>query len=196
MTNEAHWLLICYQVPSEPSALRVATWRALKQAGAVKLRDGTYLLPDRPSCAAALQEIQAKVQAGEGTALTMRVQGVSEDEAAAMYELFAQARAEEFRQVAKSARKFVDHVGREEAEDDFRFAEVDSLEEELEKVRRQFQRAVARDYLGSPERQAAAHALGDAVAGLGRYVERAYRQEAEANSARPAGPVTEKEARA
>ena len=36
------WLLLSYSVPAQPSALRVATWRALKQAGAVLLGPGLY----------------------------------------------------------------------------------------------------------------------------------------------------------
>jgi hypothetical protein len=197
--NASHWLLISYQAPSEPSALRVATWRALKQVGAVKLRDGVYFLPDQTTCAAALEDVQTKIRAGGGMALTMRAQGASAGEAASLEELFAEARAEEFRQVAKSAYKFVAHISREEAEDDYRFAEVDALEEELEKVRRQFQRAVARDYLGSTEREEAAHAVADAAAAMGRYLEQAYRREAGqpgADSAARDGVVAKEEVRA
>lgn len=176
--DESPWLLLSYQVPSEPSALRVATWRALKQVGAVKLRDGVYFLPDMAACRSALDDVQSRVQAGGGTAVTMTAQGASSDDADSLSALFAEARAEEFRQVAKSARKFVAHVEREETEGDYRFAEVDALEEELEKVRRQFERAGSRDYLGSPGREEAAHAVADAAACMGRYLELAYRREA------------------
>ena len=147
--------MLSYQVPSEPSALRVATWRALKQVGAVKLRDGVYFLPDQAACRAALDDVQSRVQAGGGTAVTMTAQGASSDDAESLDTLFGEARAEEFRQVAKSARKFADHVRREEDEGDYRFAEVDALEEELEKVRRQFERAAARNPDGAPEDGAA-----------------------------------------
>jgi len=170
--------MLSYQVPSEPSALRVATWRALKQVGAVKLRDGVYFLPDQAACRAALDDVQSRVQAGGGTAVTMTAQGASSDDAESLDTLFGEARAEEFRQVAKSARKFADHVRREEDEGDYRFAEVDALEEELEKVRRQFERAGSRDYLGSAGREEAAHAVADAAAAMGRYLELAYRREA------------------
>lgn len=182
--NESAWLFISYQAPSEPSALRVAAWRALKQVGAVKLRDGLYFLPDRPGCREPLEELRARVQAGGGTAITLTAQGTSDADAVSLDALFAEARAEEFRQVTKSARKFVAHVGREVDESDYRFAEVDALEEELEKVRRQFERACARDYLGSCGREEAAHAVADAAATMGRYLELAYRREAEAPSDR------------
>jgi hypothetical protein len=146
--------------------------------GAVKLRDGLYFLPARAECSAAIEEVRARIESGGGSAVMMTARGTSEADAATLEALFAEARAEEFRQVTKSARKFVAHIGREEAEDDYRFAEVDALEEELEKVRRQFQRAVDRDYLGSAGRDEAAHAVADAAASMGRYLERAYRREA------------------
>lgn len=186
MSTESPWLLIFYQAPSEPSALRVSVWRALKQLGAVKLRDGLYFLPDQPVCRGKLDDLRSRVHAGGGTAITMTAQGSSPENAACLDTLFAEARAEDYRQVAKSALKFVAHVGREVEEGDYRFAEVDALEEELEKVRRQFERATGRDYLKSPAREDAAHAVADAAASMGRYLELAYRREAEPDeTARP-----------
>lgn len=174
--------MISYHVPTEPSALRVSAWRALKQLGAVKLGDGLYFLPNRPACSSALADLRERLREGGGTAVTMLAQGLAPGDVELLEQTFRQARADEFRQVEKSARKLVAHIGREEAEDDYRFAELDALEEELEKVRRQFDRAASRDYFGSPEREKAAHAVGEAVATMGRYVEQAYRQDSGAVS--------------
>lgn len=40
------WLLLVYRLPSEPSAPRVAVWRALKQLPGGYLQDGTFAAPD------------------------------------------------------------------------------------------------------------------------------------------------------
>ena len=79
----------------------------------------------------------------------------------------------EYAQVIKSARHFVEHVARETETEDFRFAEVESLEEELEKVRRQLKRVVERDYFDSQLREDAAAAVLEAEQHFLTYVGRA-----------------------
>ena len=174
MTN---WLVISYRVPTEPSALRVASWRALKGAGAVRLGDGVYFLPQTPACEKALEELAGRIRAGGGSVLTMAADGLGANDEAFLRDAFDEARADEFGQVARSCLKLIDHIAREEATDDYRYAEVDTLEEELEKVRRHFQRAVDRDHLGSPAREPAAAAVSDAGQRLRTYVDEAFRHE-------------------
>jgi hypothetical protein len=171
------WLMISYRIPTEPSALRVAVWRALKSAGAVKLGDATYLLPHTPACESALQDVVARIQAGGGTALSWTARGLAPADDGELTATFQGARFEEFEQVGKSARRLIEHIEREVAGDDYRFAEVDALEEELEKVRRQHQRAVDRDHLSSPARETAALAVSDAARRLRDYLDEAFRRD-------------------
>jgi hypothetical protein len=173
----SNWLMVSYHVPNEPSAVRVATWRALKQVGAVKLGDGLYFLPNTEECTAALEELRGRIEGGGGSALTIVARGLSDADEANLNELFAAARSDEFRQVFRSSARLVEHIAREEATDDYRLAEVDALEEELEKVRRQFQRASDRDYLGAPGRDEAANAVSEAAQRMRRYLDEAFRKE-------------------
>jgi hypothetical protein len=173
----SNWLMVSYHVPNEPSAVRVATWRALKQVGAVKLGDGLYFLPNTDACTTALEELRARIESGGGSALTIVARGLSDSDEANLRDLFLAARSDEFRQVSRSSTRLVEHIAREEATDDYRLAEVDALEEELEKVRRQFQRASDRDYLGAPERDEAASAVSEAAERMRRYLDEAFRKE-------------------
>ena len=43
------WLLFVHQLPSNPSNLRVRTWRRLQQLGAIPIKQAVYVLPDTPS---------------------------------------------------------------------------------------------------------------------------------------------------
>jgi len=171
------WLIISYRVPTEPSALRVASWRALKGAGAVKLGDGVYFLPNKPVCERTLDELAGRIRSGGGSVLVMAADGLGSADAAFLRDAFEETRTDEFGQVARSCLKLIDHIAREEATDDYRYAEVDTLEEELEKVRRHFQRAVDRDHLGSAAREPAAAAVSDAAQRLRTYVDEAFRHE-------------------
>jgi hypothetical protein len=49
-------------------------WRSLKGSGAVVLRDGVYLMPEREPCRAMMETIAADVREGGGTALVLRVE--------------------------------------------------------------------------------------------------------------------------
>lgn len=171
------WLLLSYSVPSQPSALRVATWRALRQAGAVLLSPGLYALPKAPKHEALLSDLSTRILAGGGTAITLAAAAFTEDDERALVSRFESAREEEYRQVIKSARKFYAHVEQEERDRDFRFAEVESLEEELNKVRRQLELVHERDPLSPAIRSEAHDAIEAAAERLQQYLDRAYQEE-------------------
>ena len=192
--EQAQWLLVSYHAPTEPSALRVATWRTLKDLGAVKLGDGLHCLPNTPASVAKVEELRARLQDGGGSALAVVASGLSPADEAALATAFLAARTDEFNQVQRWAQRLIDHIGREEATDDYRYAEVDTLEEEMEKVRRQFRRAADRDHFGAtPARTEAAATVSEAAQRLGRYIDEAFRKEnglpAQPAAVQPAQPL-------
>ncbi len=172
------WLLVSYHAPTEPSALRVATWRTLKDLGAVKLGDGLHCLPNTPAAIAKVEDLRIRLVDGGGSALAVIANGLSPADEAALASAFLAARTDEFNQVQRWAQRLIDHIGREEATDDYRYAEVDTLEEEMEKVRRQFRRAADRDSFGTtPARTEAAATVSEASQRLARYIDEAFRKE-------------------
>lgn len=56
------WLVLTATLPTNPSALRVRVWRALKATGAGTLRDGVYLLPSTAPTAQSLWDIERLIQ--------------------------------------------------------------------------------------------------------------------------------------
>ncbi len=68
-----NWLLLIISLPTDNTAGRMRSWRAIKACGAVVLRDGVYLLPERDPCLAAFQAVQMDVRAGGGVAYLLTV---------------------------------------------------------------------------------------------------------------------------
>jgi hypothetical protein len=62
------WLTLIITLPTENATARMRAWRALKASGAAVMRDGVYLLPQRPPCQVTLAGIAADVQAAGGSA--------------------------------------------------------------------------------------------------------------------------------
>ncbi len=60
------WAILIVTLPTQPSAVRLRIWRALKALGCAALRDGAYLLPIEH--AAALEELATQVRQHGGTA--------------------------------------------------------------------------------------------------------------------------------
>ena len=60
------WILLITTLPTQPNAVRLRVWRALKQLGCAALRDGAYLLPDAQG--AAFEALAAEVRSHGGSA--------------------------------------------------------------------------------------------------------------------------------
>jgi hypothetical protein len=55
------WLILTATLPTNPSALRVRVWRALKATGAGTLREGVYVLPSSATTAPALWGLERTI---------------------------------------------------------------------------------------------------------------------------------------
>jgi hypothetical protein len=62
------WIALVTTLPTSPSAARVRIWRALKATGCGGLRDGVYLLPDRPGCNEVFDVLADEVRGAGGEA--------------------------------------------------------------------------------------------------------------------------------
>ncbi len=68
------WITLITSLPTENATVRMRAWRALKASGAAVLKDGVYLMPERPACRLVLESVAADVLAGGGSAYVMAVQ--------------------------------------------------------------------------------------------------------------------------
>lgn len=71
----AKWLVLVYRLPPEPSAPRVATWRALKRLEGRYLQDGVFAIAHSPMNDAAIRQIAHAVRGHAGDALVLDVAG-------------------------------------------------------------------------------------------------------------------------
>ena len=66
-TPRPAWLLFLLTVQGQQGALRMRLWRTLKGLGTAVLRDGAYLLPNRPALRESLHALEQEVAAAEGS---------------------------------------------------------------------------------------------------------------------------------
>ena len=62
------WVFLVYRLPREPSAPRLALWRAVRRLGALQLSDGLVALPHSARNLEHLQWLAADITEHEGTA--------------------------------------------------------------------------------------------------------------------------------
>src|SRR5919198_2962570 len=99
------WLLLIYTVPAEPSRKRAFVWREVKKVGAVYLRDGVCILPDRADTAAAMRAIADKVEQFGGQAVVVQAARLDPARVESVIAQSRAARAEEYREIAREAER-------------------------------------------------------------------------------------------
>ena len=72
-TKSNTWLLLIVSLPSSSATARMRIWRSLKALGCGLLRDGVYLLPDRPQAREELQQLSDETVSEGGSAWLLTV---------------------------------------------------------------------------------------------------------------------------
>jgi hypothetical protein len=112
--------------------VRVRTWRALKASGCGALRDGVYLLPNRPDCVRVFDELARAVDAAHGEATLLEFDARDADQQSQFVALFD--RSADFKNFATDVARLRRPL-RTAAENPAR-KEIRALAQRLESLRR------------------------------------------------------------
>jgi hypothetical protein len=85
------WSVLFLTLPTQPSAVRLRVWRALKTLGCGSLRDGVYVLPDAQS--ALFDPLVSEVRAHGGQASVLELSTRDESQRAEVLSLFDRTEA-------------------------------------------------------------------------------------------------------
>ncbi|MPZ49612.1 MAG: hypothetical protein GEU75_10005 [Dehalococcoidia bacterium] len=148
-------------------------WRHLRKLGAVHIESGVWLLPHLPSLTPSVEKLVDEIKTLGGKANAFYVGDLPAGQEEELRTAFNGVRREEYVDLLQICQRFLDHVKRVTEAGDFRFVQVEELEEDLEKRRRWLSQVVARDVLGVPERQQVEDCLKDCEKALAQFEERA-----------------------
>ena len=171
------WLLLIYTVPADPSRKRAFIWREVKKIGAVYLRDGVCVLPERAETLAAVGAIAGKVLEFEGQATIVTCARLEAARAEAVVAQFRAARAVEYAEIGREAERLLEHVARETEHREFTYVELEELEADLAKLKRWNSQIQARDYVPDGADTQALELLGQCDRALALFLEQAAARE-------------------
>ncbi len=152
--TETSWLLLVYRVPTEPASKRVTVWRDLKRLGSLYLQQCVCILPDRPDLRNAVERIGEKIESIEGEHTLFEIPRLRQGDEQRIVESFRAIRNKEYLEIIEECEtKFVKEVEFEHFRENYSFEEAEEIGQDLEKIRRWFDRIVERDWFGAERRQ-------------------------------------------
>jgi hypothetical protein len=110
--NHRRWLLFIHQLPSQPSNLRVTTWRRLQQIGAIPLKQAVYALPDTPDAREDFEWLKTEVKAAGGDATVFAADNVDAWSDDALVEEFRRMRQEIYDELASDIEQALKRASR------------------------------------------------------------------------------------
>jgi len=132
--EKVKWLVINYNLPTEPSRHRVAAWRWLKKIGAVNIQQSMWLLPEDEENYTHLKKISEDIEANGGEALLMESIFLCEKDEERIISVFNSMRDDEYMEFIGECGKYLKELEKEIAIEKFTFAELEEEEAELEKL--------------------------------------------------------------
>src|SRR4030081_1684488 len=171
------WRVLIYRVPTEPASKRVAVWRDLKRLGALYLQQCACIFPDIPGVTDQVNDVAAKIPALGGETFLLDVPRLQPEDEARIIEAFRAQRANEYAEIIEECEtKFVKEIEFEHFRQNYTFEEAEEIEQDLDKIRRWFDRVRDRDWFKAERRDEVETWLGKCQGLLAPVEEEVYRR--------------------
>jgi hypothetical protein len=153
------WVLLLAQLPASPSGPRVALWRRARAAGAAGLQNGVWVLPGTPGHEALFGQLAETVRGQGGSAFVLTVRAPDAGVDAEIAARFGADRAREYAEFAARADGLLAEIGKEAGQAKFTFAELEEIEQDLDKLAGWLEKIGARDFFPAEDAARAAEML-------------------------------------
>lgn len=173
----SRWLVLIYRVPQSPPGRRTYVWRQLKQLGAMYLQQAVAVVPDRAELRTGLEHLAQRISdfGGEVSLLETTTPSLPWEEG--LIGRFNATRDAEYAELTENLERFEDEIRRERRKGRFRFAQLEDVEAEWEKLQRWHQRILGRDFFEAPAGSDAATAVQRGKEALEAYAAEVYARE-------------------
>ena len=104
---------ISYNLPANPSRYRVATWKKLRELGAVYLQDGVAMVPAQAGMHSSLEELRQNIVSWNGRASLLILEFQQEEDEREVLASFAAARQEEYAGIQADAIRLLNQMEEE-----------------------------------------------------------------------------------
>lgn len=149
------WVLLVYRVPTEPASKRVSVWRDLKRMGALYLQQCVCILPRQEVLREELERVTAKIPVMGGDYTMFDVPTLKPADEEKIITAFRVLRDKEYAEIVEECEtKFVKEIEFEHFRQNYSFEEAEEIGQDLEKIRRWYDRIVARDWFEAAGRDA------------------------------------------
>ena len=150
--EQNEWIVINYTLPREPSRIRVSVWRKLKKIGAVNIQQSMWILPQTDENYNLFTEIKDDISQNGGEAFVMK-SSVDDNSKKIIIERFNAARDEEYMELLEQCDDFFAEIDKETTREKFTFAEIEENEQELDKLKKWYDKITARDFFETSFRE-------------------------------------------
>ncbi len=145
-------IVLSYSLPTKPSKARLHVWRQLKKIGAVNV-ESMWVVPYSKDKLAELQNLVKDIERFNGTGMILQGKPAESRDAERIKAALSESSNEEFTELAGVCDKFLEEIESEIAKENFIFAEVEENEEELEKIKKWYEKILKRSVYESPLRK-------------------------------------------
>lgn len=174
---DQRFLLFLAQLPAASSSARVALWRRLRGTGAASVLNGAWMLPRTDEHATFLAQLSETVRGQGGSALVFPIEEMSAAERESLVGRFRGDRAREYGEFAERSREFLDEIEKETKRRKFTFAELEEIEDDLEKLTAWLGKIVARDFFPNEKSKLARKTLERCSAACQKFTKAVYAHE-------------------
>jgi hypothetical protein len=140
------WILVMYDVPQNPSKLKVRVWRELKKMGALYPQMSLCLLPDNKENQDKVDEV-SKIILTEGGVIKVSGAGADETENEKILKLFRKEKDKLYDEIVEECMEFVEEIELNIHNNKLNQEEVEEMEEVLEGLNRWFTKVLSTDWI-------------------------------------------------
>jgi len=172
------WLIFLPQLPSSPSTMRVMVWRRMRDAGALGLQNGVWLLPDRAEQKKEIHKLQKYLEEHEASCFLFNLQALGPEMEEDVLKRLRAERDEEYAEFIERCGVLLDDLAQETEQGKFSYAELEEAEVDLVKLDDWWAKCTARDYVTGQRRHEAQDKLDEARSAYEAFASQVYARHA------------------
>jgi len=165
------WIIFAYDIPNEPSKLRLRVWRELKKSGAHYPQLSFCILPKTTTSNEQASNLKSKISE-YGRAIILEVKAVSEEDNDIILKFFEQERERQYKEILEECQEFLQEIESNIANHKLTEEEVEEMEESFGGLEHWFARIKAMDWDPYSGRKKIEQALNKCKEALTDFAER------------------------